>query len=156
MTVYSELSVKIEPEKLFTKKEKRILNILDWFIANFVVASLVVGLFRGTWHLVAIHYEKYFPFWETFILINVILFTFTYYRKELHEKVVENQRNLKSFWKMLGRECLVRIYHYLFAVCGITFWARIWEIVPRYIGKFYNDKIGKKLHKLNSTKKQVE
>ncbi len=137
MTVYCELSEKIEPEEMFSRKEKRILNVLDFFIANLVVAPLVVGVFRGTWHLVAIHYEKYCPYWEVFILISVIKIIFTYYRKDLQREVIEKRKDLKGFWNLLGREIILRIYHWIFAVCCITFWVRIWDMVPRYVGKFW-------------------
>ncbi len=137
MTVYNKLSVKIEEHihKEPTPTRKRWLNALDSLLSIFIVTPLVVGNWRGTWHLVEIHYKEYLPFWEAFILSTIFMLICTHYRQSLVDEIIHKPRHIKSFKKTFGRHVLNRIYHYIFNVSCITFWLSIWAIVPMYIGK---------------------
>lgn len=134
MTVYNELS-SVDEYGSYEKKKKRFLNFVDSLFACFVATPLVVGAFRGTWHLVEIHYHEYCPFWQTFFTVSAILVTFTFFRRPFMDVVIEKQRHIKSFRKTAVRVILVRTYHYIFAVSCISFWLHLWDIVPRFIGK---------------------
>lgn len=141
MTVYNKLSTKIEEHihEEPTPVRKRCLNALDSLFSIFVVTPLVVGNWRGTWHLVEIHYREILPFWKAFILSSILMIIFTYYRQSLVDNIIHKPRHIKSAKKTVGRHLLNRIYHYVFNASCITFWLSIWAIVPMYIGKDFGD-----------------
>lgn len=134
MTVYSELSTADDFE-IKRKRKKRFLNVADSLIALFVVTPLVVGAFRGTWNLVEFRYREYFPYWQTLCTAIGVLLIFTYLRRTFMDVVIEKHKYEKSFRKTAVRVFLVRIYHYIFAVCSISYWLHMWDIIPRAIGK---------------------
>lgn len=125
--IYKELVEKLAEDK---KPQKRFLNVFDSFISIFIVSTLVVAFWKGTWCLILYYHETYeiFPIW-TFLAISYAVNTFVYYARDSLDVFINGgSDNKKSLFKTIRRVMIYRLYHFIFALANIMVWRCIWEI----------------------------
>lgn len=128
--IYQELVEKLTEQK---KPKKRFFNFIDSCISIFIIASLVVGFWKGIWCQINYYHKELgiFPVWISFI-IAVTINTSIYYSRDALYSFINggNDNKAKSFFKTVRRILIYRIYHYIFAISSIMIWRCIWEIQP--------------------------
>lgn len=128
--IYQELVEKLTEQK---KPKKRFFNFVDSCISIFIVASLVVGFWKGIWCIINYYHHELaiFPVW-TSLLISVTINVSVYYSRDALDSYINggNDNKTKSFFKTVRRILIYRIYHYIFAISSIMIWRCIWEIQP--------------------------
>lgn len=134
MPVYKKLVQKIEDD--FLKTQKQTLNVVDSFVSLFVIGPLVVCYWKSTWHLIAFHYNRYFPFWPSYLMAIAVLFVLTLLRPILVYSLLERPKHIKSAKKTLLRLVMTKLYQYLYIIFNLIFWMSLFEMPTMFFGKF--------------------
>ncbi|CAH0406815.1 unnamed protein product [Chilo suppressalis] len=108
-------------------------GIGDALFSCFVVAPLVVSVWRGTWNLMDIH-KDYFPYAQTFLLGIVIHFSFALVRAQLHSRS-------KGAWsesggsagRWLRERLLSKVYTYIFILSCLNHWRGGWGLLDGFV-----------------------
>ncbi|CAH2076988.1 unnamed protein product, partial [Iphiclides podalirius] len=103
------------------------LSYGDAMFATFLVAPLVVGVWRSTWGIMELHRDL-FPYAQIYLLGIIIHVCFALIRSHLllHSKAASEGENRAYRW--LRERLLSRIYTYIFALSCIMHWRGGWAI----------------------------
>ncbi|XP_073949821.1 transmembrane protein fuseless isoform X2 [Choristoneura fumiferana] len=99
----------------------------DAVFSCFVVAPLVVGVWRGTWGLMEIHREL-FPYAQSYTLAIVIHVCFALLRSYLLARSAGAWRADGGAGRWLRERALSRIYTYIFILSNIMHWRGGWGL----------------------------
>lgn len=134
--IYRTLSTtQLDPRQDYEPSRKRLLNILDSLLSIFIISTLVICYWHGTWHLIS-HYYKDFPLWAVLSFSLTALVVFNFMQPFVKQQNV-HPKNQKRFDK-LQRLIFIRAYHYVYGLCSIASWVNLWRLVPNYLSKSIN------------------
>ncbi|CAG4985620.1 unnamed protein product [Parnassius apollo] len=112
-----------EPDILYSCNQ---LSYGDAVFATFVVAPLVVGVWRSTWSIMDLH-SKLFPYAQIYLLGIIIHICFALIRSHLLSRsIATSDENRYFHW--LRERLLSRIYTYIFILSCIMHWRGGWGL----------------------------
>ncbi|KAL0831570.1 hypothetical protein ABMA28_002356 [Loxostege sticticalis] len=110
----------------------------DAVLSTFVVAPLVVSVWRGTWGLMDLH-SPYFPYAEIFLLGIVIHTSFALVRSLLLSRSVGAWSEDHGAGRWLRERVLSRFYTYVFILSNIMHWRGGWGLLDATVAAILPD-----------------
>ncbi|XP_063822761.1 uncharacterized protein LOC135072683 [Ostrinia nubilalis] len=110
----------------------------DAVFSAFVVAPLVVSVWRGTWGLMELH-ASYFPYAQIYLLGIVIHISFALVRSALLSRSVGAWREDHRAGRWLRERALSRVYTYIFILSNIMHWRGGWGLLDAAIAAILPD-----------------
>ncbi|XP_028030331.1 uncharacterized protein LOC114243147 isoform X1 [Bombyx mandarina] len=111
----------------------------DIVFSTFVVAPLVVSVWRGTWQIMDI-YENYFPFVESYFMGIIVHISFAFLRATFLARSAgawsgENGGVLR--W--IRERLLSKLYTYIFVLSNLTMWRGGWGVLDMFMSTVIPD-----------------
>ncbi|XP_068632849.1 uncharacterized protein fusl isoform X1 [Battus philenor] len=113
------------------------LSYGDAMFATFLVAPLVVGVWRSTWGIMDIH-KQLFPYAQIYLLGIIIHICFALLRSYLLSRsTAASSENSRIQW--LKERVLSRIYTYIFSLSCIMHWRGGWGLFDAVVAMIVSD-----------------